>query len=512
MKKGSLYEGLSAHSLSQLMPDLRQHLTQRDLIELRIIAQNQGLLIEATTASAFVTELVAHMLAPEHIAQVWEDLDEEARDALATLASTPQGMPTPAFQRLFGELRSIGPGRLQAESPWKTPTGPGERLWYLGWLARGFTQTPRGLIELISIPRDLTPLLPLDRASLDGVMPLPAPVSPPETRRETAEMLLDDLAVLLAYVQNNKVWLRSENRWQLKDLWQLLPRLKLASIRQQPLEAGGPLHLLFFTARRLQLLTAVKHQQRFGKALRPWLEQSRARQALSLFRAWRQAEDWNDLCLTPDLHCQAGAWRNDPALAREALLAQAVRVTPDVWYEMDAWIQMIYDHLSDFQRPDGHYDTWYIQNEEGDFLRGFEHWFDVEGRLIRYLWQGPLFWLGAVELDDSGGRWRLTDRGEAFLQEKAPLARPSDAPILSIAEDYEIVLAPHIGLWDHLRVALFANWEASLPVYRYRLTRRGLTRAAKRGVSAQRILAFLDQSSHNTIPGKVRRVLEKAQT
>lgn len=494
------------------MPDLRQHLTQRDIIELRIIAQNQGLLIEAPTALAFVTDLVAQMLTPEQVAQVWEDLDDAAREAMTTLAAKPQGLPTPTFQRLFGELRPIGPGRLQAEAPWKTPTGPGERLWYLGWLARGFTQTPRGMIEFISIPQDLTPLLPLDHSVLNAEMPLPTPVSPPETSRETAEMLLDDLGVLLAYVQNNKVWLRKENRWQMKDLRRLLPRLKLTSIRQQPLESGGPLHLLFFTAKRLQLLTAVKYQQRFGKALRPWLEQSRARQALSLFRAWRQAEDWNDLCLTPDLHCQAGAWRNDPVLAREALLEQAVRFSSDAWYELDAWIQTIYDHLPDFQRPDGHYDTWYIQNDAGDFLRGFEHWHEVEGRVIRYLWQGPLFWLGAVALDEAGALWRLTPRGEAFLQGNAPQATPSDAPILSVSEDYEIKLASHIGLWDHLRVALFASWEATIPAYRYRLTRRGVRRAAKHGVLPQRILAFLDKSSRNTIPEKVRRALERAQT
>jgi hypothetical protein len=125
------------------MPTLRQHLAQRDSVELRIIAQNQGLPPDDGEADDFLAALMQQMLQPEHVREVWGDLSEEARRTLAELARQESGLPAPAFQRRFGELRRIGPGRLQSEQPWKTPTGPGETLWWLGWLTRGSEKRPR---------------------------------------------------------------------------------------------------------------------------------------------------------------------------------------------------------------------------------------------------------------------------------------------------------------------------------------------------------------------------------
>jgi hypothetical protein len=167
---------------------------------------------------------------------------------------------------------------------------------------------------------------------------------------------------------------------------------------------------------------------------------------------------------------------------------------------------MMYEYFPDFQRPDGVYDTWYIQNAAGDFLHGFEHWPAVEGRSIHYIWQGPLFWLGAVSLAGKGELWRLTQQGVNFLQENED-DEANPGPILTIDADYAITLAPHIGLWDHLRVALFSFWQASEPEYRYLITRRGLQRAAHRGVSPRRVLDFLERASAGNVPGNVRKTL-----
>ena len=488
------------------MPSLRQSLAQRDVIEWRIIAQNQGLLLDDVGDGDMLTALVEQMLRPEHVKDVWEDLAEEAREALRQLAALPDGMPVPTFQRKFGELRKIGPGRLRSEQPWKSPTGPGEILWHWGWITRGFQKRKEGVIELVSIPDDLLPLLPLGELSKNAVPPLPKPWPQPAASRALGELLLDDLGTLLAYVQNHQVWLRSQDRWRLKDLQALAPRLRLSNIRKQPLEAGGPLHLLFFTAKKLGLLAVRNRQQQFGKALRPWLEQSRAGQMSSLFRAWYTADDWNDLCLTPGLRCLEGAWRNDPVLARSTLLTQLERVEPGQWFALDDFIAMMYEHLPDFQRPSGIYDTWYIQNRAGEFLRGFEHWPAVEGRLIRYIWQGPLFWLGVVALDERAELWSLTRQGANMLQGIVP-SETASGPVLTVHENYVITLSPHIGLWDRLRVALFAFWQSSEPEFSYLITKRGVQRAHRHGVSARRILDFLERASDGHVPDNIRKAL-----
>ena len=489
---------------------LLQTLTDRDPIELRIIAQNQGLLLdEAGDAGSLAEMLAQSMLAPEHVQEVWADLSPQARIALASLANEQDGMPLASFERRFGEIRRPGPGRLQKDQPWKAPLGPGEVLWWLGWISMHFRTVRQASVAYVSLPEELRALLPLETVTLPQ-RPFPRPISPPNEVEDWGQLLLDDLGTLLAYVQNRSVKLRVDGRWRYEDLKALLPRLRLAARRKQPLEAGGPLHLLFFAARKLGLLVQRQGYQRFGQALRPWLEQSRGAQMASLFRAWREAdaEEWNDLCLMPEVRCQPGAWSNDPQLAREVLLDQLERAEPGQWYDLDDLVAMMYENMPDFQRLDGQYDTWYIQNAAGEFLTGFEHWPAVEGALIRYLWRGPLFWLGAVELDQSGHVWQLTPQGQGFLSGEVP-SQPPNGPILTIERDFTLILAPHIGLWDRLRVALFAFWQASEPEYRYQITQRGLKRAARRGVSAQRVLAFLERASDGQVPGNVRRALER---
>jgi len=205
------------------MPTFRQHLAQFDPIELKIIARNQGITPDELDGEDVLDGLLREMLDPAHVQEVWTDLPEDARQAMVELARSEDGLPVAVFQRRFGQLRRIGPGRLQAEQPWKTPTGPAETLWYLGWIARAFRPTPEGTIEFISIPEDLMPLLPLETDNTPSEPPLPSPVSPPEAPQDLGELLLDDLGTLLAYVQNHVVWLRKSGRWRQDDLQQLLP-------------------------------------------------------------------------------------------------------------------------------------------------------------------------------------------------------------------------------------------------------------------------------------------------
>ena len=58
----------------------------------------------------------------------------------------------------------------------------------------------------------------------------------------------------------------------------------------------------------------------------------------------------------------------------------------------------VHQQQPDFQRPAGDYDSWFLRDQQsGEFLRGFEHWDEVDGALLRYLICGPLHWLGGVD-------------------------------------------------------------------------------------------------------------------
>ncbi|HEY54132.1 MAG TPA: hypothetical protein G4N94_11805 [Caldilineae bacterium] len=515
------------------MKTLDLHLREQSPVMLRAIAQSQGLVIDAAGQRAFRQALVEQMLDRAHIAEVWQDLEAPAHQALQALRHEENRIPVTAFQRRFGEIRRFGPGYLQKEKPWKHPANVAEQLWYLGLLARGFVETADGLAEFFSIPGDLLPLLPLPNSASERFAFPPAisePLQPPGggqdhsndqglddhlpevDSRKAGERFLDDLATVLIHLQQRRVWVDSRGDWRKKDLQLLAPKLKTPPPDpDHPLAPGGRLALIFHCARALGLVQTVERRQRLhGETVRPWLEQSRQQQVATLFAAWRDSAAWNDLCLTPGLHCERGNWRNDPGATRLALLDILGQAQTGQWLGLDAFIAAIHEQRPDFQRPDGNYDTWYIRDDDGSYLKGFEHWDDVEGRLLRYLWSGPLHWLGVIALDGEGQHWRLTPAGLAMLHPDAssPPAAVSPPPLV-VTADFHITLPPNHRLYDRLRVARFCVWEASLPDYRYRITQRGLRRAAAAGISPEQVLAFLTAASGEHIPDNVRSALTK---
>lgn len=487
------------------MHPLRTHLHDFPLIALRGIAQNQGLLIEAEGHAELAAALVTHMQEPAHLHEVVTALPAAAQTALRQLLAAGNRLPVAIFQRRFGGIRRFGGGRLQQERPWAAPASVTEILWYHALILRGFDETPAGLVEFFAIPSDLLPHLP-------QLPPLPAtlsltPAPDPVSVQDQDERFLEDLCTLLIYVQGRNVWLDSRGRWRPRDLAALGPQwLVPPADAANPLHPGDRLALLFHCAQALGLLTSDGRRARLHTAsVRDWLEAPRPRQAQMLFSAWRQSASWNDLCRTPGLRCQEGAWRNDPLATRQALLDLLASLPAGHWFDLAELVQAVQAQHPDFQRPDGDYDTWYISDENGAFLRGFAHWPQVEGRLLRHLLAGPLHWLGAVALDASLSCWRLTAAGQAWLPGET--AAPSPRPQLVVTADFRVLAPTGAALSDRMRVARFCEWEASWPGYRYRITRRGLRRLAADGVPIARAITFLEEASDHALPGNVRRAL-----
>ncbi len=488
------------------MNTLEQHLGELPFALLRGIAQNQGLILAEGTRKGAVLALVVHMSDGAHAREVWQSLSTEARVALQALAAADNRIPAPTFQRRFGELRRFGPGSLERERPWAAPVNVAEFLWYRGLITRGFDETADGLVECISIPTDLLPLLPIPAATNASFPPLP--VSPPPHVESAGETFLEDLGTLLIYVQNEPVWLNQRRQWRDKDLRLLARQWQRPPADDEPLlAAGGRAALLFHCAQRLGFLSSEGRRQRLrGKQVRSWLQLDRFEQSHALYLAWRDTPAWNDLCLTPGLTCVEGNWRNDPVQTRVQLVHLLGQVESLSWYALSEFIAAVHEHAPDFQRPDGNFDMWYIKDPEGVYLKGFEHWHDVEGRLLRYVCTGPLFWLGAIALDEARGRWCLTPLGVAHLGLGTPPVTEA-LPVLVIGEDFRVVAPTGAGLYDRFRVARFCEWEAGWPGYRYRITQRGLRRAAAAGITLVQIIDFLARASGDRLPVKVREAL-----
>jgi len=106
------------------MRTLRQCLVDTDLARLRLIARLWGLEIAATRPLDIVDELAAALGDPQHLADAWAALPQTEQKALEALIEAGGALPTAAFERDFGPIRPVGPGRLERDKPWREPAGP----------------------------------------------------------------------------------------------------------------------------------------------------------------------------------------------------------------------------------------------------------------------------------------------------------------------------------------------------------------------------------------------------
>jgi hypothetical protein len=237
-----------------------------------------------------------------------------------------------------------------------------------------------------------------------------------------------------------------------------------------------------------------------------WLGRSRRQQLRELQELWREDAAWNELRHVPEFVCEETGWRNDPLLARHAVLDLVEVCPPGEWLSIAGFVSAVREQFPDYARPEGDYESWYIRDvRTGQYLSGFENWERVEGALLVYLLRGPLHWLGIVSLGYKEGwqkptSWRVTAWGSAFLGlAEAPVDGSPPRPAL-VTPDGEVHLARQAPLSDRFQLARIADWRASGTEYVYAITAPSLARSLGAGIEVTRIERFLQRISEAPVP------------
>ena len=511
------------------MPQTSQMLADYPEIQLQVIAELRGAFLDGEkNIRAMIDSLGGQITDPTSVLMAFQEITDSypgARTALDLLLAEGGEMREAQFSREYGSIRQMGPSKLEREQPWNAPESVAELLYYYGLIGRTYKGEGQNAHTIIFIPSDILPWLPQPMTA-DGEQGLAAaPVPPPPSSRmlRLEDAFLEDAGTLLGFLHTEGLRLQGDGTPNPEDIDQLMMRLKSADGFVSPFVAPVAsanveevrVALLLHLARRLGWLRRADDERvrLTGNRVYAFLEQPRPDQRFSLWEAWRTSEEWNDLERIPGIDCSGGDWQNNPLQTREAVLRLLGRLQPGAWYSQAEVIGAVKETAPDFQRPTGDYDSWYIryENQEG-FLRGFEHWDAVEGVLLRFLLNGPLYWLSAVDLaEPSAGDdllLSLSAWGARWLGHDSETPHEARRRPIVVEDDFSVELPADTPLMDRFRVERFSNWQASYPRYLYQINQRSLNRASDEGVQPDRILAFLS-SRASKVPQRVATGLQK---
>ncbi len=443
------------------MADLIQSLMEQDFGFLRIIADFWHVESPVMDSPQERAALVRRMLEPSIFARMISELPEEAGKAISELQQNEGRILWNIFTRKFGEVREFGSSRRDREQPYLQPVSPVEVLWYRALISRAFMKKSGSLQEFAFIPSDILEQLPPPMITT----PLPqlqGNKSHPQDYLATScsDGILDHCCTLLAARRSGDSVNISNHSQVSKDHENFLKNLLQSA---QLLDSNG-----------IPLPEESKQH----------LESKRGTAWQFLFRSWSTSVLFKDLFSIPDLIVEK-ADEYSQIKSREYILEMISGLPVGEWIDIGVFIDLIKESSAEFLRPDGNFESWLIRSADtGEYLNGFIHWTEVEGAYIRHLLQGPLYWLGIIDLGFSSharvpGTFRVTGAGHMLLLGSTPTGRDENGRIKFKAGS-QILCSVLVPRWVRYLLARMAEWqEFNTDGYTYQFTPQSLAIARK---------------------------------
>jgi hypothetical protein len=233
-----------------------------------------------------------------------------------------------------------------------------------------------------------------------------------------------------------------------------------------------------------------------------------------LYTSWKTSQSWNDLKALPKIQAANDEWPNNPVLARKTLTRRLDGLEVGAWYSIASLIRSIYEQDPAFQRPGGDFYSWYLYDDEASPLDGIEHWFSIEGALLRYLLKGPLRWFGAIRFggEKHGGAstsfsltrlYRLLEDPETQIP---PIAEAENAALRADGQMSVPRLAPRATRYQLARFLDPLRYEGH--TYHYRLSARALKEARRQGLQLDQVQSVFKQACDADLPPSILKAIE----
>ncbi len=470
------------------MPDLAQSLGKHDLGYLQIIAELWGIEFTATEFNQGLEVLIPSMLDPQLVEEIVQSLPTEAQSALAEFIRNDGRMTWSLFTRRYGEVREMGAGRRDRARPYLDPISTAEVLFYRALVGRTFFDSPGGPEEFAYIPNELMPLLHTNQAILVESFGRAALSAEHSSTNTVSDRILADACTMLAALRMGL----SGEQIPLSDYPGCYP------LNSESLKA---------------LLAASNLLDEDGapepNPTRSFLEVEPGKALAQLAKVWQNSQQLNELSLLPHLILE-GEWSNNPLRTRESILKFLESIPRNTWWNIESFVGAIRQQFPDFQRPAGDYDSWFIRRtEDGEYLRGFENWDQVDGELIRFFITGPLHWLGILDLASTGkdkplAAFRFSDWSEALLQGVPPMDLPLEDQKVVVRSDGRLMISTRVMRSVRYQISRFCEWDKlDREHYHYHVTPSSLRQASKNGLLTSHLLSLLHKHADQVPPNLV---------
>ena len=191
-------------------------------------------------------------------------------------------------------------------------------------------------------------------------------------------------------------------------------------------------------------------------------------------------------------------WRS----ARHMVLRFLSTIEEGEWISLQGFLRTMWQIAPDLLHPHFEPATWWLESTRTrkQFGTTFEDWQDSGGRFVLTVLQGPLYWLGAIQLgyhDQRPVAFRLTPVGSFALHRRSVIVEHEQKAIpagaVQLSEHLTVTLVPNqVPAQLHELLHLIGQLETTTPTeFVYRITADGVLRALAQGQTIGHLLAAL---------------------
>lgn len=191
-------------------------------------------------------------------------------------------------------------------------------------------------------------------------------------------------------------------------------------------------------------------------------------------------------------------WRS----ARHMVLRFLSTIEEGEWVSLPGFLRTLWQIAPDLLHPHFEPATWWLESARTrkQFGSTFEDWQESSGRFVLAVLQGPLYWLGAIQLgyrDERPVAFRLTPVGSFALHRRSVIVEQEQKAIpagaVQLSEDLTVTLVPNqVPTQLHELLHLIGQLEMTTPSeFVYRITADGVLRALAQGQTIDHLLGAL---------------------